>query len=417
MRKLPAGLSAYWDAQRHAGRDGISLRLRLVFFLLLFLLVVMLGVLIILFSTGIFQAGSTEHKVLLENELTHLSEGVYREYGNISVQGVALADGLSSSLERRMREQGIAPGQLQEKPEILEKLLDESVAALTAALETSRSSGVFLVLDATVNPSLPGADSSRAALYLKNMEPNIVSRTAANLRFMIGPMSVARENGIYVLPQWSMEMDTGYAGWFDKVLATARERELPVSRLYYWTPKIDVPEGGEKVMLCVVPLVAQDGTVFGACGFEVSEMLFKLSNLPTGGNYDYIFCMLTPVEEDHLLVGKALLAGNYASYPLDVNEQPMTVSAGGGNFESYRQEGGNVYAGLKKEVALYPVDSAYAQEKWALALLMPEQILLEELFSHTRVLLMGLAVLLILSILLAVLLSRRYIRPVVKALG
>lgn len=72
---------------------------------------------------------------------------------------------------------------------------------MTGALEKAKSSGVFLVLDATVNPDLPDARFSRACLYLKNMEPNIVSGLDANLRYLIGPMKIARGRGIQTLPQ------------------------------------------------------------------------------------------------------------------------------------------------------------------------------------------------------------------------
>jgi DNA-binding CsgD family transcriptional regulator len=299
---------------------------------------------------------------------------------------------------------------------LLEELLNESVPGLSAALEASRSSGAFVVLDATVNPSLPDADTSRAALYLKNMEPNIVSRAAVNMRFMIGPMSVARTNGIYVLPQWTMEMDVGRKGWFEKVMETARESDLPISRLYYWCPKTSVSGNGERAMLCAVPLIARDGTVFGVCGFEVSEMLFKLSHTPEKEPYDYIFCMLAPSEEGWLRTEGALFAGSYASGPMGMTEEPMAVYRAGA-FESYHQRGGDIYAGLSRGISLYPQDSAYAAEKWSLALMLPERSLRENIFSHTRWLLLSLGLLMAASILLACLLSRRYIRPVVDALG
>lgn len=116
--KAAARLAAYRKALQSAGKNGISLRLRLVLFLLLFLAAVMLGVLIVLFATGIFQSGSKENLGLLEKELAHLSEDVYREYGGISVRGVAMSETLSAALERRLEEHGSSPKRLQEKPEL-----------------------------------------------------------------------------------------------------------------------------------------------------------------------------------------------------------------------------------------------------------------------------------------------------------
>ena len=55
------------------------------------------------------------------------------------------------------------------------------------------------------------------------------------------------------------------------------------------------------------PIIASDGTVMGVCGFEVSEMLFKLSNMPDNSVYDYLFYVLSPLRENDLMVYGCLL--------------------------------------------------------------------------------------------------------------
>ena len=72
-------IRAYREAIRQAGQDGLSLRLRLFGFLFLFLNAIMLGVLVMLFATGVFQTGFREHRSLLQNELSHLSHAVYQK--------------------------------------------------------------------------------------------------------------------------------------------------------------------------------------------------------------------------------------------------------------------------------------------------------------------------------------------------
>ena len=59
------------------------------------------------------------------------------------------------------------------------------MAKLIGALEKTKSSGVFIMLDATVNPELSRSENSRACVcvYPKNMEPNIVSGLESNLRY------------------------------------------------------------------------------------------------------------------------------------------------------------------------------------------------------------------------------------------
>ena len=208
-QRLIKALGLYRQAIRHSGQNGLPMRLRLFLFLVLFLNTIMLGVLLILFTTGVFRAGLREHRPVLGNELTHIAQDIYRSFGAVSVQTVDLAKELSVTLERNLTEHGGEAAALQASTDLLEPLLADELSRLTGALEKSGASGVFLLLDATVNPALPNAANSRACLYLKNMEPNIVNGMAANLHFGIGPMSIARNHGIYLLPQWQMEMDVG----------------------------------------------------------------------------------------------------------------------------------------------------------------------------------------------------------------
>ena len=409
-------IRAYREAIRQAGQDGLSLRLRLFGFLFLFLNAIMLGVLVMLFATGVFQTGFREHRSLLQNELSHLSQAVYQNYGEISVRCVALAESLSSSLERRCREQGIRPSYLQNSPQLLEELLSGELSSLTGALEKAKSSGVFLVLDATVNPDLPDARFSRACLYLKNMEPNIVSGLDANLRYLIGPMKIARGRGIQTLPQWRMEMDISSAPYFSGTVGTARQEKLPTSRLYFWSPATVLPGGSERAMLCSAPLIASDGTVMGVCGFEVSEMLFKLAYAPDSDSYEQLFCMLSPEKEGQFHVSGALFAGRSATRPFAPDNGFLMIGQDPSAFSSYRQPEGELYAGLHQEIMLYPKDSAYQGERWALALMMPRRVLAQHVSARTHALLLWLFLLMGLDILLSFVISRRYIRPVLAAL-
>ena len=409
-------LTLYVQAVRRAGRDGFSMRLRLFLMLLFYLNIILMGFLLILFLTGTFHSGVKETRGLLENELVYRAQDVYKGFGDISVQGVALSGELSQSVERYLAGQDVATSELAGRPDLLEGLLAEELPHLTSALERVRASGAFLILDATVNPALPGAEDSRAGLYLKNMEPNIVSDTASNLRYMIGPMPVALGGGFNTLPQWRMEFDVSQADYFSTSLETARsQRTLPVSRLYRWSRATVLPGCAEKVMLLSVPLMASDGTVLGVCGFEVSQLLFKLSYAPDNSQYEYIFSMFSPIQSGTLAVDGSLFAGSYAAYPTDMTALPLDIREDAHAVNKYSQPGAGAYAGLHRVVALYPADSAYAGEAWALTLMMPERTLNQALSGRNRSLILGLAALLLISVAGAAFISWRYIRPVIKA--
>ncbi len=418
MRKEELGhtIGLYREAIRRAGQNGLPMRIRLLCFLLLFLNAIMLGIFLILSAAGVFQGGLSEHKAVLEKELTYISQNIYRELGSISVQATALSERLSANIQQTLQEQGSSIHQLQASPHLLEPILEEALTRLIGALEKSGGSGVFLLLDATINPSLPNAENSKACIYLKNMEPNIVNRTAANLRYCIGPISIARKNDIHILPQWQLEADIGAMPWLTQVMDTAQNSALSVSRLYRWSKSTILPNNTERIMLCAVPLIAEDGTVFGLCGFEVSEMLFELSHTPQGEDYDHLLCIFSPFEEKELYLEGALFAGDFAASPEAPAHTQMMIFPDERSFFSYQQEQREHYAGLQQEISLYPSDSAHREERWAVVLMMPEDELHSLISIQNWNLALGLSALILVSIGAAIYISYRYIRPVAIAL-
>lgn len=409
---LAAKLRQYKAEIFSMGNLGLPMRFRLFGFFLAFLLLIMVGVLTVLFASGIFQTRYKESYAFLESEMSRISDDIYRDYSTVTVHAVELASRLSLNLERQLLENQISPGNIQDHPELLESILEGQLNLLTSSLERTRSSGVLLILDATVNPELEGAKHSRAGLYIKNMEPNIVSSSFSNLRFLRGPMSIARSNSMEVLPQWRMEFQVENVECYAKTLATAKNSALPISRLYYWSHGMCIANDNETAMFCLVPLIDSKGHVFGICGFEISSMLFKLSYSPEYMMYHNIFCIFSPVEAGHMQVKGSLLAGSYR--PFNLTEEPLAMNEGK-SFSHYKQINSGSFAGLHKIISLYPSDSAY-KDQWALALMMQEEDLANILTGQNKQLSLLLLLLVAVSIVISAIVSQRYIKPVEEAL-
>ena len=412
---MAANALALWAEIKHSGRNGISLRLRLFALLVCFLFAIGAGFMIILQLTGAFSSGVQESRVWMKNELSHLNGDAEENFGKISVQGIDLAQLVSESIEKDLRTAGGSIDALQSTPEHLEPLLGGQLDNLTAALKNTKVSGAFIILDATINPSLPDAASSRAGIYLKNKEPNIVHSADTSIRLLRGPFAVAREWGLELLPQWRMEFSLPEDSLFRKVVVAARGSKLPLSRLYYWSPRTRLEGDSESVMLLFVPLISKSGAVFGVCGFEVSSMLFKLAYSSDNSIYSWIFTTLSPVDGNSISMCNGLIAGNYY-----LTNQLMCASVridgGDGSFSSYQAEDGTAYTGLHTPISLYPSDSAFAQECWLLAVMMPEEDLARALEGKNNLLYFFFGLLLVLSLFAAALISRRFIAPVLHAL-
>lgn len=400
---------------RSSGKNGLSLQRRSFAFFILFLVAVMSGLFLILFSTGVFSVGLKESHIFVKNALGHIAEDVSQDFGALSIEGLALSKRLTEQIEKRLNVANLKPAELKKNPGLLEPILSELVEQLITALEKNQSSGVFLTLDATVNPSLLGAEHSRAGLFFKNMEPNAINLSSPAIRFLRGPASIARQKNFYILPQWRMEFNVEPGDFFFTTMSAAADSELELSRLYYWNPSCTLAGDYEQAMLLCVPLIASDGTILGVCGFEVSAMLFKLENTPNNNTYTRAFAMLAPMREYTLDASRALYAGNYSATPSQMDGS-MSIKAQGNSLSRYTAPDGAVYSGIHQKIRLYPKNAAFAGEEWALAVLIPEQDLSAYIMSQNRYILILLLALLIFSVAAASLLSRRYIAPVVGAL-
>jgi len=70
---------------------------------------------------------------------------------------------------------------------------------------------------------------------------------------------------------------------------------------------------------------------------------------------------------------------------------------------------------LHQKVSLYPSDSVYSADEWMIGILMPEEELTDAISSKNRALFMAVCLLFFISILVAALISRKYISPITKA--
>ncbi len=399
---------------KNMGSRGVSLQRRLLLFFLLFLAVVMSGTALILLLSGALSAGHAETSAWLRNEISHLSEDVSEEFGELSDDGAALAEGLSSYLDGQLKSGGVRPDGIQSRPEILTGLLAGSFDSLEASLEKSRASGAFLILNATTNPSPAAAGRSRAGLYLKSAEPDTGGAEGRRLAYLRGPMAVAREKGLPLLPQWREEIEAYDSGMFETAKNAAGGSVPVLSRLCFWTSDFAL-EGGNipSVFLCV-PILTKDKTVIGMCGFSISGQLFKTRYSPPDETYARVCSMIAPMTEDGRLdASGALLAG---SYPAERRALAGALTVRDDTLDEFLAADGTEYTGVFEEISLHPADSAFAGRRWALAVMMPKEDFTAFVSERSGRVIGLMAFFFILCLLAAVVLTRRYLSPVLKAL-
>ncbi len=394
---------------------GMAFSLRLKLFLLLTLLIIsiLFSVIIILIATGTLTAGLRETEKDMRAELYRFKNDVAEQYGQVSAHTVQFSKDLSKDIESELDAQRLSPSELQSHPEVLESLTAEEYDRCLFAMQKANGSGVFFILNATVNPSLEKSTESRAGLYLKNMEPNILNSASDYVLILRGEPGVGKQNGITLHSQWRMEYDIAGAAYYSAPIQAANETDLPLSRLYYWSSAIALPGTTEQIMLCSAPLIDSKGNVFGVCGFEVSSMLFKLSHMPGSDLSQRAICILAPASGRKLYISQAMAAGGYSVRSFKEQNQVLTIREDE-PFNSYREMGGALFSGFHEPVSLYPKGSAFEKEKWIAALIIPDEDISASVVARNLKLLGLFICLLFVGTVISYILSRKFLSPLAR---
>jgi DNA-binding CsgD family transcriptional regulator len=400
--------------RRSKGERVGTLQIRLFAFFALFAIVLVGACFLLLAVTGVMGSAEKRQLAWMDAEIRHLHSAASDTYGRLSQRGVEFAESLASAISEWSRENGIAEKEIGDHPELLESLLSEQAERLIGVLGNNACSGVFLVLDATVRTGAENDGSSKAGLYFKRTDYNATS-VASKFHCLRGPASIARANGLEIMGQWRMEFYVRGADFYERVMATASENNgLDLSRLYHWSERYLMEGDSEHAMRLCIPLRAKDGAVYGLCGIEMSSMMFKSLYTPSGTEYPRAFAVFAPIREESFETGAGLVAGN--TYLTSQTTGTLTSETRHKSLAVWRSDDGNTYTGQTETLRLHPGGSPYEEELWALALLMPSADWDGAAGQDDAIVYTLILALLAASLLLAVFISRRYIRPVVSAL-
>ncbi len=396
---------------------GISIGNRLFLLLIVFVLTIILGIIAILFITGVFNSGLLESKEIVQNELTYASEEITQQYGQFSKHVIKFSEEMSKGVEKKADELGISLSDLEDHPEVLEEIISSLFDQTLLNLQISKSSGAFLILNATVNPNLDNAADSRAGLYIKNMEPNIINSSSPTITILRGFPSISRNNSLGLHAQWKMEFDVSDAPYYHRPIVEANlQKGLPLSRLYYWSTAFVFPDTSEKIMLCSAPLIDSNNNVIGVSGLEVSSMLFKLSYAPVNQEFKRLFYVLSPTNNESIDLKQSMLAGNYFARLRSKNNSELNIFENKNSFYTYSQNKENSYWGMHKPIKLYPKDSVFYDEQWVVGVMMPEKDIRASVAQPNLIIFFLLILLFALGVIASFFLSKNFTRPISRSL-
>ena len=114
-----------------------------------------------------------------------------------------------------------------------------------------------------------------------------------------GSADVGKTHSVIPHRKWRMEFQTDQFPDYDRWMTPS---STPLYQAYTLTERFSLPGTSEEVQLFLLPLRGRDGTMYGLCGFEISQSFFKQNFAqPTG--FDHLICLLAPADSGLIFSG------------------------------------------------------------------------------------------------------------------
>lgn len=329
---------------------GWSLKRKLFSYMLLLACLLLLVLFVGMFLLGQFNSTEKDTFRDLDMQMEVFEKDIVHHFDSLAAAGINLSGNMSAAIENYLQQDGIAFSSLTDNPAGISALETILFAPLMQQIHQEDCSGVFVLLDTTINSSLENADSSRAGLYLK---VNGYNSTYDSVSLLRGSAEIARANGIMPHRKWKLEFNTDVFPSYRDVLTDA---QLPSTKSYRFTEIYTLPGTEDDIMLLTVPMVGKDGTCYGICGFEISESYFKSYHAqPT--KVDYLTYMLTPFPSSVIDTADGFSCGVSDGYYRAPQGQLSLHDNRNGLFVFNGDE--IPYLGVTREISLSPNSPAY----------------------------------------------------------
>ena len=368
-----------------------------------FLILAAVGILtLVLAAVGMPLMAEQKIGQAMEARLAQTSDQLAGELELYEGYGLKLAKTLGSRLDSYLDGRPIAS--LNDDPAALREVQTLLYDELNATICLGRPSGVYALIDATVNTALEGAADSRCGVWLRliNVSSDVVLDPETIL--FRGNAELAREHGIEMHNRWNMELNIEALPGSTALLSG----QYDPPQGCYWTPRHSLAGTWEDTVLLVVPVRGSGGESYGICGIELNTVHFFLRYRMLETPYGAMVTAAAPADADGTLHLSDGFTGDTEGTWLH-DKDDLTAMDRERYYTRYCGASGDYYG------VTAPLDiPAYGERQWCAAVLLPRSGC-DRVVLHGRIVVTGIIVgFTAVMIVLALILSRRFLRPILQ---
>ena len=332
-----------------------------------------------------------------------------------------LSEQITATTQQLLKSGDISLDTLDNSSEQSDALLVALAPQLLDALRTKQVTGIFIMLNThdldtcELGKKMPG-------IYLRDLDPEArPSERNSDLLLERASATVVKKLGIGTDKGWQPAFPyqgNTKGGILRSVFQAAYKDGASLSAENYgrWTTNSYCLAGDDRNAIAYsMPLILQDGTVYGVVGVELLTEYLKtklpFTELDEDKAGTYFIVTTTDVQTDSALtLRKTVTSGE----DLVTADAPLGVlnCRSDGNGGNWLELGSKRYYMVLEPLQLYNRNAPFAAEKWFLAGTMEQSVLLAFSDRVRKVLLATILVTLVLGVLGSLLVSARLARPI-----
>lgn len=374
--------------------------------LLAYMLILVALVLILLFSGLLLLGQFTGAKQTTFEILDFQADVFHRQIDShieeLSVMSIQLSVDTADAIEKYLSENHIDFSDINDSEINIAAVQEATFNILRQKLLEAKCSGTFIVLNATVNADADNAASSRSGLYLQRSS---LDYSDTGILLYRGLAQLGKEHGVMPHRKWRLEFNTDLFPNYAQLTANSK---LPLTNAYRLSDIFTLTGTSERAVLMTLPIIGRDGTVYGLCGFEISESYFN-HTFSQPSKLDHAVFTINKGSESMINHADSFSCGITDGYYLSPNEAYRSSSLGNG-LTLFRGDASS-YIGVTKQVKLCK-DS----ETFYLTALVPKQDFDRWVLDDTIRIILLVLLILTATIGCSYFFTRRYLSPIKKSL-
>ena len=372
---------------QHFRAESLSLRKRFLLYIISAVSAFLALSMVLLNLFGFVNSANMRIMWDLDSWLENSADRIEHDCDELAACAISFSHQLESRIQDFLIEQQLQFDDLRDNTQALTDLQQALYDTVYLNMQVAPASGAFYILNTTVNSA--SETPLFNGIYLKYV--NLSSENTVNNDFALyrGSYATGKENNLTFHSGWSNENRTDF---FEDC-----ESAFTDGVHYALSSAVEIPETWENARYIYVPMRDWQDRIIGVCGFEISDLLFRLSHKTEDARWGQIVC--------------GLIDGHQGSYYGQFNSNRYQANSPLRILEKkdYTQFdfGEEVCVGVAKEILL-------GGDTFTVAVMMPQAQYLKfvrdgQLRNAVIFLVLG-----ILALVTCVILSHRYVSPILK---